>query len=309
MKKMIYQSLLMFAGLLITVHLNATVYRVNNNPGIDADYESFSAAIADVNPGDTLYLEGSPLSYGNIVFTKPLVVFGPGYFLEENPETQVNKISAKVGSVTFNSGGVGSKIMGLEVQNTTIIKASDISITYCRTKSIEFDPSVSITNIHISRNYIYGNNVGLYYNDSFFINGLMVTNNYIQKNSTSDAVSLNDYVTAVFNNNIFVGDVNAYNSTFSNNIQTYENQGIHNNTYFNNIGSSDQFPADNGNQQYVNMDAVLVGPTGNTTDGQWQLKTGSPAFGAGVDGVDCGIFGEPLPMYCPVCRQFQRFMK
>ena len=30
-----------------------------------------------------------------------------------------------------------------------------------------------------------------------------------------------------------------------------------------------------------------------STDGQYQLKNGSPAKGAGLDGVDCGMFGGP----------------
>jgi hypothetical protein len=40
-----------------------------------------------------------------------------------------------------------------------------------------------------------------------------------------------------------------------------------------------------------------VEPTGNSTDGQWQLKTGSPAIGAGLSGEDCGIFGGNTPYH------------
>ena len=32
-----------------------------------------------------------------------------------------------------------------------------------------------------------------------------------------------------------------------------------------------------------------------STDGKWQLKDGSPAIGAGMDGVDCGAFGGITP--------------
>jgi hypothetical protein len=38
-----------------------------------------------------------------------------------------------------------------------------------------------------------------------------------------------------------------------------------------------------------------VGATGNSTDGQWQLKANSPALGAGENGVDCGMFGGSTP--------------
>jgi hypothetical protein len=64
-------------------------------------------------------------------------------------------------------------------------------------------------------------------------------------------------------NNIFRGEVFVYGS---------------NNIVSNNV-------TDNGQ--------VFVG-TGST-DGQWQLKPGSPAIGAGVGGVDCGMFGGDSP--------------
>ena len=68
----------------------------------------------------------------------------------------------------------------------------------------------------------------------------------------------------------------------------------HTNASFNNnIGHSTQCGTANGNQQNVNMTTVFVG-TGST-DGQWQLSAGSPALGAGVDGVDCGMFGGDYP--------------
>lgn len=65
--------------------------------------------------------------------------------------------------------------------------------------------------------------------------------------------------------------------------------------YYNNISNSTQFGSSNGNQQNVNMNNVFVGITGNSIDGQWQLKTGSPAIGAGFNGVDCGMFGGDFP--------------
>lgn len=65
---------------------------------------------------------------------------------------------------------------------------------------------------------------------------------------------------------------------------------------YNNIGDANQFPSGNGNQNNVNMSTVFVG-TGST-DGQWQLKSGSPAIGAGRNGEDIGMFGGPEP-YVP----------
>ena len=43
------------------------------------------------------------------------------------------------------------------------------------------------------------------------------------------------------------------------------------------------------------MDNVFAGVTGNSTDGQWQLTSGSSAIGAGSGGANCGIFGGADP--------------
>ncbi len=48
-----------------------------------------------------------------------------------------------------------------------------------------------------------------------------------------------------------------------------------------------------------NINSVFTGSprtvAGETTDGKFRLKPGSPAIGAGIDGVDLGIFGGPNP--------------
>ena len=61
----------------------------------------------------------------------------------------------------------------------------------------------------------------------------------------------------------------------------------------NNIGNSTQFDTLNSNQQNVDMSTVFVS-TGSS-DGIWQLAVDSPALGAGLDGVDCGMFGDQNP--------------
>jgi len=92
----------------------ATVWRVNNNPGVDADFNNLQTAINDaaVQPFDTLYVEGSNTSYGDIDIDKPLVLIGTGYFLNENDTTQANKNPSKISTVDFNSGSAGSVLKG-----------------------------------------------------------------------------------------------------------------------------------------------------------------------------------------------------
>lgn len=99
----------------ISVVANATVWRVNNRPGVDAHFTTLQAAIDGATAGDTLYVEGSTTSYGAGIFDKQLVVIGAGYWLAENDTTQAYKENSQVGRLTFNTGSEGSTVEGLYI--------------------------------------------------------------------------------------------------------------------------------------------------------------------------------------------------
>lgn len=61
----------------------------------------------------------------------------------------------------------------------------------------------------------------------------------------------------------------------------------------NNVGTGTQFPTGNGNQQNKAWNTIF-NLTGSY-DGKYALKAGSPAIGAGVSGIDAGIFGGATP--------------
>jgi hypothetical protein len=84
----------------------------------------------------------------------------------------------------------------------------------------------------------------------------------------------------------------AFNNNISNlnNPYYFHGAGI---TYQNNIGTGTEFPAGNGNLQNQNW-ANIFTLTGSM-DGQYALKAGSPAIGAGIGGANCGIFGGNTP--------------
>jgi len=94
--------------------------------------------------------------------------------------------------------------------------------------------------------------------------------------------------------------VSAYNASIANNIITGSNGSIQVNTgnaINNNILAGAGTDA-NGNKYNVAMANVFADFTGSlnySDDAKWKLKTGSPAIGAGVSGVDCGAFGGPTP--------------
>ena len=130
---------------------------------------------------------------------------------------------------------------------------------------------------------------------------------------------------AVISNNIFRGRINSENTSgpliISNNVfcsTSYDfpidcyNANIQNNililaeaTIETNTGNSISYNLlagpgtnSNGNQYNVDMNTVFAdfeGTLGHSTDAKWKLLAGSPAIGAGIGGVDCGVFAGAMP--------------
>ncbi len=70
---------LLFPGFFLTVVcLNATVHTVSNDPNKPAQFTSPTTALAAAAPGDTLYIYGSPTSYGDFVINKDVTIIGAG---------------------------------------------------------------------------------------------------------------------------------------------------------------------------------------------------------------------------------------
>lgn len=266
----------------------AKVWRVNNIAAMNANFTSFVAAQSTVSANDTLYFEGSTVSYEDIVLTKPLVIIGPGYFLEENPQTQSNFITAKFGTIGFTTGSSGSILAGLVVQDKITISVSNISITKCNIGGISLNNATVSGDILLLQNYIKGGFSDYYSRNTIF--NLIISNNYISSNT-----SFGTTTSGSIYNNIIVGSLLVSNFTINNNIMMGYSSDQNNNVFNNNICNGIQFPIGNGNQQNVIMSGVFVGATGNSTDGQWQLKEYSPAIGKGNDGTDCGMFGGSSP--------------
>ena len=89
----------------IAMSASATVWRVNNRPNVDADFTTLQAAFTGASAGDTIYLEGSPFSYGGgSNFNKQLTVIGTGYWLNENDSTQAYNQPSIVSTLKFNAG-------------------------------------------------------------------------------------------------------------------------------------------------------------------------------------------------------------
>ncbi len=295
-----------FLCTIVTIFILATsatakIWRIDNNAGNEADFTTLSAAHTGAAAGDTLYVAGSPSSYGSLAATKTLFIFGPGYFLSSNPETQANTRTAIAAFIEFRLGSNGSLITGMDIDNVEVeLGVSNVTIkrNYLNYSSY---PVISIhdnaSNILILQNYIrttynFGDAIAIRIDPN--VTSSFINNNYIEATgvvSGANAIQASNTSFLVVEHNVVRGDVIVYDTTFNNNILRESGLGGSNINASNNIGNSTQFgsfDSTKGNQNDVDMGTVFLG-TGST-DGRWQLAPGSPAIGTGLGNVDIGMF-------------------
>ncbi len=281
-------NFLLIMILLVASTASATILRVNNNAGADADYATLQSAQNAAAAGDTIYVEGSATNYGSSTITKQLYIFGPGYFLDENPETQANTRTADLYTTTFAAGSEGTVVTGCNFVHTCYVSTDSITLRgnkLSQSYNLIIGDGSAISDVLISQCYF--NN---YYSITVDANatGITIRNSHTFT-VTGSATSC--YIT--FYNNVCRGTINVHNSVLRNNIMYLGTFYPSNNTYSYNLAEGTQFGEIDGNQAAVTMDAVFV-LTGST-DGYWQLTGGSQASGAGFEGVDCGMYGGGTP--------------
>jgi len=309
--------LLLICSLLIQ-NLNATVWRVNNRPNVDADFTTLQTAIDGADNGDTLYIEASETTYGNGVFDKKMIVIGAGYWLSENDITQADKVESQTGRLTFNDGSQGSEVMGLYIYESIsgnpraiVISTDSISTKRNFIRANEFDNNTAYypiciyitgnyTFLNIKQNWIYSTRGANRPTFGIYIAGILsnsiICNNFVRATTdTRNSIYMTTNSTAtelIIANNVIWGNITTYYTIHNNNIQV---EGTYNNgagdLLSNNLCSGTQYPASNANQQNVDMSTVFVDYVGYI-DNDYILKTGSPAIGAGISGGDCGAFGN-----------------
>ena len=305
MKKKITLSLIV----LIAMTAHAKVWRINNTPGTTADFISGAAAMASgsVLNDDTLHFEASATAYAGFTLTKRLVIIGTGYFLSganSNPNLQANPNPVSFGNalIQVDSVASGSVLMGLNNLQFTPLGGlgsgtDNITITRCGNMNLinfnGFTPNTKMTGWKINKCYLSGN-LSL---AVFVVQNWEITNNIIT--GTLDLSNINNLNNLV-RNNVIRSSINIFSGYFSNNIITNLGFTATNFTIKNNISTGSNLPVGNGNVNNSTDAILFVGLAGNSTDGQWQLKTGAnPAIGGGetISAItpDCGAYGTADP--------------
>lgn len=289
----------------------ATTRRVNNNTGITGSvYTTLQAAYDAATAGDTLILEGSNTSYGDLTLTKKLVIFGTGYLLTSNPQTQASLLTAKVDNITFNSGSAASVIMGCTINSITV-NANDVIIArnYIQATSGNSISLNSATNIIIQQNIVWG----MITNIAGKTPSVVIRNNLLGQiefsSSITSALIINNVVTSEY---YYCGySINVNKSVIMNNIfkstgwigypyncyggYVYFNE-TQENTITYNVFSQEQPSGYSGsnNQFSISMSTVFSPGTGNI-DKNYIVTSGSVAETAGQGGSLCGMFGGDYP--------------
>jgi hypothetical protein len=280
------------------------IISVSQDPTMKADYSDIQTAIDAAKAGTTIYVYNG--TYNGFRLNKKLTIIGPGYFLDENPQThaQKNMYATIMGSksITIDTLATGSTIQGLTIKTTVTIQQTN-SITL---KNCLFNGDSRLNIIHSSYIYIKSNFLtGIISNylptvSASDCQNISITNNYVLSNHVGYCISIGSSTNCNIINNVIYGNrMQCSNTNIKNNIiSSIGDHSLTNCLLFNNLYSqirdSTKFIKLNGNKYIADFSTLFLSPSGST-DGQWQLKEGSPAKGTGLNGVDCGMFGGAEP--------------
>jgi hypothetical protein len=267
-----------------TLAAQAKIWRVNNNPGVAANFTTLQAAHDGAAAGDTIHIEPSPTVYGDVNCSKRLTWLSIGAFLTENPGIQYSTIAAIVGTLYINAGSAGS-IISVNSDGYIYIYTDNISVLRSKALYI-FSSSTNAFNTIISQCFISGY-IGISGPNSIVTNNICT---FINTESTATGVIAGNILTNVS------GTI--YNSVFQNNIILGGSYSfINSNISYNMTSEATGLPAGNGNILNVNMASVFLNPgdLGSSADKDFKIKPGSPAIGAGQGGSDMGAFGGSTP--------------
>ena len=297
MKKLLTSASLTFLlALVITLAASAqTIRRVSLTATGTNIYATFALAQTAAANNDIIQMEPGTYAF-DIALTKPLVVVGPGYFLDRYtaPALQANTTPAAVNNIYFNAGSAGSVVSGITASGC-FISSSNVTLQRCNITSTFYVnyASTAISNINIRQNHLAS--LQSYYGVGS--SNLLITNNIINNTVSFDASCNGD-----FSNNTMpylYSQVSLTNFNVTSNYFGYYNAvpTLTNCTAtYNAIYPNSVTLAGTGNINNVQQANVFVQTPAPQFDGWFQLKSGTNALlGAGAGGTNIGSTGGNTP--------------
>jgi len=211
----------------------AKIWTVDNNIGGTGDFTTLQAAHDGASDGDTLHVTGSPTNYGDLTLIKKLYLYGTGYFLGENPNTQAKSVSSIIEQVVFKSGSEGSVISGFIITNDSYAVYIDTNNITIKRNFLSYSIRITsgIINVKICQNYMGGNTSSTISIDiGANCDNITILSNFIY-NSNGIAISSHSTSKIVIRHNVNYGSCigviydyalkNIYNSIIDLNIIIY----------------------------------------------------------------------------------------
>ena len=320
--------LFVFSFLFMVQVVTSSKWIVCNQRSEGAHYWSIQSAIEHAAPYDTIFVKGSPINYGNVLIEKPLVLLAEGSLCGELPVNSTKLTRMLLTSNPFRGTiSSGSSIIGFEFPYYAGYRPNIVTVSDGKTiiENINIERNwiwfIEITGKarnwsfrnNIIRGWVNGGSASIQANkgsvDFFFYNNIINSIRgfeqgkiHVQNNIITGR--LKDISGAEIYNNIFTRETlvleNVYLSNFRGNI-TISDKLASDNCY----QHQDRFEsmntckglANTGSDNRVGADPGFVyWPSNDIMGGSvFKLSGGSPAFRAGVNGQQAGIYGGRYP--------------
>lgn len=189
---------------------SATIWHVNNNPGVFTDFTQLQEAhnSASVVSGDTLYIYGSSIQYNDVnLNSKALTIIGPGYFLGENTGLQQNPLPANINSINIYSTAAGTVLAGLQLYYLSV-QNPNVSIVRCLLSSVTIvSYNCSIRQCYLFQSYAWSNLLS-----ADGANNLIIDNCFIGGSAGASCISIPNNCAATISNSTIAGNLTMNNT-------------------------------------------------------------------------------------------------
>lgn len=300
MKNLLLAAIFLVFNVSVSHAVIRTVSNWSFSPG---QFTSPAAALALSNPGDTIYIHGSSLNYGNFTVDRSgVVIIGAGH----NP-AKVVPLATSFAAITLSSAS-SCQFIGLSFNSIVVNSTCNFIVV----KRCKIQVSGSTTGIIFSfgsmQNWLIEGNVFLGLFDSINYNFAPSHFNIIRNNVFNSAISNNGASTSPFtfqiSNNIFLGNIpasfgNIQQALINNNIFYRSSpQGTSTGCTMNNNISfmcpNNNFSA-GGLNNLVGVNPLFTNFPGGGANfdyaHDYHLAAGSPGLLTGDDGTDRGVYG------------------
>lgn len=298
---------------LFVINSNATIKTLNNRNPSPGQYSTWAQVEASLALGDTIYVSGSSLSYGNITMTPTssmdFTIIGAGF--QPNKQQPFTSMFDDV-FVNNNSPArnIKVKLIGLTMIKTMLFELNTLYMANCYVKKhTDISIQEGAVNLSVLEHNIFSTKgyhspslaLNSYFNNSILNMKMQIRNNIFMNQDSINYDHLIYLLNADFKNNLFnagtlfCGDstVSVLNCIFlGTSVSMYMTQG---HFYFNSLDSASTTNLDNGNNLFntnpLFVNAPMPFPLAEDFTKDYHLQTGSPCIGSGAWNEDMGVYG------------------